>query len=201
MLISALGSDLSWDNVGWICLYNTAGFVLVDIAKLRFKDMIDDSPGEIIETDELFHFDKEKTETKKFVEKSMRNRVSYFVLVLVADGGTNLTKYFLSCRFIKTRCSVGRISTVQWKLLNTSQALWEIFLASLQRSETCRSQMDLSYDREGQEKSRTSVVFLGAQLVRLEVLPLRSRNNCVFVNMDIKMLTVSDQKQQSNMRL
>jgi uncharacterized protein YfbU (UPF0304 family) len=161
MVKSALGSDLSWDTVGWIWLYKNAGFVIVDIAEHRFKDMIDDSPEEIIETDELFHFDKEKTETKKFVETSMRNRVSYFVLVLVADGGTNLTKYLLFCRFIKTICSDGRISTAQWKLSNTSQALWEIFLASLQRSETCRSQMDLSYDREGQEKSQTSVVFWG----------------------------------------
>lgn len=74
-LISALASDLNWENVAWIVLYNFAAFIVVDVVKVYFKSMIGESTGEIIETDELVQVDKAKTDTKKKVEKDIRYTV------------------------------------------------------------------------------------------------------------------------------
>lgn len=46
--------------------------MLVDIAKVQFRKVTKDTPGEIIATDDLVQVDKGKTETKKYMEKTVR---------------------------------------------------------------------------------------------------------------------------------
>jgi hypothetical protein len=74
-LIAVYGSDLSWLNVSWIWLYNFGAFIIVDLVKVSFRELINDSPGEIITSDELVEVDTTKTETKKYMEKSVRYAV------------------------------------------------------------------------------------------------------------------------------
>jgi hypothetical protein len=74
-IIAVYASELSGRNVAWIWVYNFGAFIIVDLVKVSFRDLIKDSPGEIITSDELVEVDKTKTETKKFMEKNVRYAV------------------------------------------------------------------------------------------------------------------------------
>jgi H+-transporting ATPase len=68
-------SDLSHENLGYIWLFNIVTFILVDIGKVQFRKLIGDSPGEIIESDELVVANEAKTEIEQFQEKQKRYQV------------------------------------------------------------------------------------------------------------------------------
>jgi H+-transporting ATPase len=74
-LIAIFVSDLSLTNMGYIILYNVVVFVVVDLLKVEFRKLIGESPGEIIETDDLIQPKKDQTETAKFMDKQMRYHV------------------------------------------------------------------------------------------------------------------------------
>lgn len=83
--IAVYGANLSWDNVAWIWLYNLGAFLIVDVVKVWFKEAIGESPGEIIVGDDLVEVDETKTETKKHVEKKLRQVVHAQSVVPASD--------------------------------------------------------------------------------------------------------------------
>lgn len=72
--IAVYASELDWFNVLWIVLFNFGALLILDLLKIYFLACIGESPGEIIETDELIDAKPvlEKTETEKHLEKQMR---------------------------------------------------------------------------------------------------------------------------------
>jgi H+-transporting ATPase len=73
--ISVCVYDLSWANAGFIWLFNIVTFIIVDIGKVGFRNMINDAPGDIIENDDLITVDENKTEVERFQEKQARYNV------------------------------------------------------------------------------------------------------------------------------
>lgn len=65
------GLGLSGNNLGWIIIYNVASFIVVDIMKIQFREMIGESPGAIIKTDDLIE-PAVRTDTQKKVVKDLR---------------------------------------------------------------------------------------------------------------------------------
>merc|ERR1712032_725824 len=59
-LIATLSEDLSWWNVLWIFLFNLGGLLVVDILKVQFKALINDSAGDVIKGDELLGSEKDE---------------------------------------------------------------------------------------------------------------------------------------------
>lgn len=84
-LIAVYASSLSGANLAWIWLFNMGTFTLVDVGKVAFRDAIDDSPGEIIESDELVAVDETKSEVEKFQEKQQRYVVHRDSVLSLAD--------------------------------------------------------------------------------------------------------------------
>eukprot|EP00934_Nitzschia_sp_Nitz4_P000544 Nitzschia sp. Nitz4//scaffold74_size92883//75836//78832//NITZ4_004832-RA/size92883-augustus-gene-0.8-mRNA-1//1//CDS//3329557622//544//frame0 len=75
-LISVIAMDLDLEAMGFIILFNVVLFVVVDVAKVGFRSLINDDPGDPIDTDELIEVPKEEQpETKKFMEKQLRYNV------------------------------------------------------------------------------------------------------------------------------
>jgi magnesium-transporting ATPase (P-type) len=72
--IAVYASDLAWFNVLWIVLFNVGALMLLDLLKIYFLRLMNESPGEVIETDELLEAKPllEMTETQKQLEKQMR---------------------------------------------------------------------------------------------------------------------------------
>jgi hypothetical protein len=73
--IAVYASSLSGLNLLWIWLFNIGSFVVVDIGKVHFRGMIDEAPGEIIESDELVEVPEKKSDVEKFQAKQKRYHV------------------------------------------------------------------------------------------------------------------------------
>ena len=61
-------------NLGYIIAFNIGSFIIVDLLKIRFREMVGESPGDIIESDDLIE-PPARTEVQKQVEKGMREVV------------------------------------------------------------------------------------------------------------------------------
>ncbi|KAL3925327.1 MAG: hypothetical protein SGILL_000484 [Bacillariaceae sp.] len=68
-------TGLSWTNLGYVWVFNIGTFIVTDIGKVVFRNLIGDAPGAIIESDELVVVNEEKTELEQFQEKKMRYEV------------------------------------------------------------------------------------------------------------------------------
>ena len=86
-LISVYGTNLSGVNMAWVIVYNAIMLILVDMAKILFRHLIHDDPGDVIESDELSSSDdtKEKTDEQWQEEKQRRNSVHQNSLLSPAD--------------------------------------------------------------------------------------------------------------------
>jgi H+-transporting ATPase len=71
--IAVYASELSGFNLLWIILFNLGTLVLADVGKLWFRRLINDEPGDNIESDALLEVPPiETTETEKHMAKKMR---------------------------------------------------------------------------------------------------------------------------------
>lgn len=68
-LLASLGLHLV--NLGYIVMFNLAAFVVVDILKIKVREIIGEAPGEIIKSDELIQ-PPARTEAEKHFRKSLR---------------------------------------------------------------------------------------------------------------------------------
>lgn len=84
-LVANLAADVAGSNVGWIWLFNAIAFVIVDVGKVWFKEVIGESPGEIIATDDLIEITEPVTEARKHMEKKKRFLVHTQSVVLPED--------------------------------------------------------------------------------------------------------------------
>eukprot|EP00977_Amphora_coffeiformis_P012446 scaffold3077_cov162-Amphora_coffeaeformis.AAC.5 len=73
--IALYALDLSGANLGWIWLWNVGVFIIVDVGKVPFREMIGDSFGETIDSDELVEVDKKKSDMSMHREKTIRYAV------------------------------------------------------------------------------------------------------------------------------
>ena len=71
-------------DIGWIILFNVAAFLVVDLAKILFRKMIGEEPGDVIASDELLT-PKTRTETQKTVQKGERYRTHRASIVRESD--------------------------------------------------------------------------------------------------------------------
>eukprot|EP00571_Detonula_confervacea_P005456 CAMPEP_0172317086 /NCGR_PEP_ID=MMETSP1058-20130122/30522_1 /TAXON_ID=83371 /ORGANISM="Detonula confervacea, Strain CCMP 353" /LENGTH=960 /DNA_ID=CAMNT_0013031555 /DNA_START=203 /DNA_END=3085 /DNA_ORIENTATION=- len=62
---------LHGSNLGYILLFNLASFIVVDLLKIKFREMIGEAPGDIIASDDLIE-PPARTEAQKHVQKSLR---------------------------------------------------------------------------------------------------------------------------------
>jgi hypothetical protein len=85
-LIACLSPQLglSGVNLGYIILFNLGSFILVDLMKLKFRQIIGDSPGEIIPTDELIQ-PIARTDAQKLLKKGIRYSVHNESVMNVED--------------------------------------------------------------------------------------------------------------------
>jgi hypothetical protein len=83
-IIGVFYSDLALTNIGFIVAFNVALVLFVDVLKIWFRDLIDDSPGDIIEGDELIQL-PEQPDTVKFLEKEKRYAVHRASVLDAAD--------------------------------------------------------------------------------------------------------------------
>lgn len=58
-------------NLGYISIFNFAAFVVVDLLKIKVRELIGEAPGEIIQSDELIQ-PPVRTEAQKHLKKSLR---------------------------------------------------------------------------------------------------------------------------------
>jgi hypothetical protein len=66
-------SDLHWLSVAWIALFNLGMLVLSDLLKIWVHGVLDDSPGDVITSDELLEVAPvEKTDIEKHMKKKLR---------------------------------------------------------------------------------------------------------------------------------
>jgi hypothetical protein len=72
--ISIFKFNLAPANMGYIIAFNAVLLIVTDVLKLWFRVLINDSPGEIIETDDLIE-PVELSEAAKFLEKKGRYQV------------------------------------------------------------------------------------------------------------------------------
>jgi H+-transporting ATPase len=71
--IAVYSSGLHGMNVLFIVLFNLAALMVVDILKIFFRKLLNDAPGDVIETDDLLEAAPlKKTETEKHLEKQLR---------------------------------------------------------------------------------------------------------------------------------
>jgi H+-transporting ATPase len=70
--IARYAEKVPGSNIGWIWLYNGAALLVVDFLKIYFRELIGDSPGATIDSDEPMEIGDSKTEEKKFEEKKLR---------------------------------------------------------------------------------------------------------------------------------
>jgi hypothetical protein len=74
--IAVYASDLHWLSVAWIALFNLGMLVISDLLKIWVRGLLDDSPGDVITSDELLEVAPiEKTD----IEKHMRKKLRYVV--------------------------------------------------------------------------------------------------------------------------
>jgi len=72
-IVAMLPMGLEGEEVIFIWVFNLIIFALIDLGKVAFRKVIKDVTGGVIESDELVHVEKPKSETVKKVEKSLRN--------------------------------------------------------------------------------------------------------------------------------
>jgi H+-transporting ATPase len=73
--IAVYFSHLSGENLAWVWIFNIGTFIIVDIGKVQFRNLIGDAPGDVIESDELVAVDEAKSEVQQFQEKQKRYEV------------------------------------------------------------------------------------------------------------------------------
>lgn len=76
--IAVYASDLSVEVMGYIVLYNLAAFLVVDLLKVPFRNIIKEDPGAPIESDDLLEPPKklnQSTEASEFMKKQLRYHV------------------------------------------------------------------------------------------------------------------------------
>ena len=73
--IAVYALDLPAANLGWIWLWNVGVFVVVDFGKVPFREMIGDSFGETIDSDELIEVETKKSDMSMHREKNVRYAV------------------------------------------------------------------------------------------------------------------------------
>jgi len=85
-LIACLSPELglSGVNLGYSILFNLGSLILVDLMKLKFRQIIGDSPGEIIPTDELIQ-PIARTDAQKLLKKGVRYSVHNESVMNVED--------------------------------------------------------------------------------------------------------------------
>jgi low affinity Fe/Cu permease len=74
VFIAVYASGLAWFNALWIVIFNVGALFLLDLLKIYFLQIIHESPGDVIETDELLPAKPllEMTDTQKQLQKKMR---------------------------------------------------------------------------------------------------------------------------------
>lgn len=74
--IAVDGSSLYWSDVTWIVWFNMCTLVVVDVAKIYVRRLIHDSPGEVIDSDDLLVVEPVvKTVDQLILEKQQRYEV------------------------------------------------------------------------------------------------------------------------------
>jgi len=62
---------LHGSNLGYIALFNLGSFLVVDLLKIKFREMIGEAPGDIIASDDLIE-PPARTDAQKNIDKGMR---------------------------------------------------------------------------------------------------------------------------------
>jgi ABC-type bacteriocin/lantibiotic exporter with double-glycine peptidase domain len=71
--IAVYASDLHWLSVAWIALFDLGMLVISDLLKIWVHGLIDDSPGDVITSDELLEVAPiEKTDIETHMKKKLR---------------------------------------------------------------------------------------------------------------------------------
>lgn len=65
---------LTGKNLGFIVLFNVVTFIVVDLLKIKFRELIGESPGEIIASDDLIQ-PPDRTDAQKQMKKNLRYAV------------------------------------------------------------------------------------------------------------------------------
>mmetsp|Transcript_2316 Transcript_2316/g.6143 ORF Transcript_2316/g.6143 Transcript_2316/m.6143 type:complete len:961 (-) Transcript_2316:115-2997(-) len=73
-IIAIFANDLSAANMGIIVAFNIGLFILTDVLKIWFRNMIGDKPGDIIESDDLIELGPQG-EVEKYAAKQVRYSV------------------------------------------------------------------------------------------------------------------------------
>lgn len=73
-IIAIFSSELSVDSMGYIVLYNLGAFFLVDLLKVPFRSLINEDPGEMINSDDLISPEM-TNETTQYVKKQLRYEI------------------------------------------------------------------------------------------------------------------------------
>ena len=81
-LVKTLG--LHGNNLVYIVLFNLGSFLVVDLLKIKFRQMIGEEPGDIIPSDDLIE-PPARTEAQKHVNKGMRYVVHNEAVLDVED--------------------------------------------------------------------------------------------------------------------
>ena len=72
-LVDSIGLHVS--NLGWAVLFNVGAFIVVDLLKIKFREMIGEAPGDVIVGDGLIEPPTTRTEAEKNVTKGLRYAV------------------------------------------------------------------------------------------------------------------------------
>lgn len=107
-IIAIFANNLTPANMGIIIGVNVGILVFVDLLKIWFRKLINDEPGDVIESDDLIPVDAVKTETEKQMEKNMRYRVHKDSIVNDKDRRRNIQivdrtgcrRFFSDLRFL-----------------------------------------------------------------------------------------------------
>ena len=102
------GTGIAGINVLWILIWNAGVFVLLDLGKVEFRELIGDGAGEIIASDELIEPEKiveEQTEIEINMKKKMRYEVHRQAVVPERDRQ-------ISYEVLDTTTFVGRVRAV-----------------------------------------------------------------------------------------
>jgi H+-transporting ATPase len=134
-IIAVLVNDLTLVNMGIIIGVNAAFMLVVDALKMWFRRLINDEPGDTIESDELIPVDDKKTETQRHMEKNLRYRVhqnstlsememQHRVEIVDRKGWK---RFFADLRFtnisgfVNQRGTVAGLAREQWAISQSAQ--------------------------------------------------------------------------------
>jgi H+-transporting ATPase len=107
-IIAVFANDLTPVNMGIIIAVNVGILFFVDVLKIWFRKLINDEPGDVIESDDLIPVDAVKTEAERHLEKNMRYRVHRDSMVEDKDlqrkvqfvDRTGCRRFFSELRFL-----------------------------------------------------------------------------------------------------